>query len=171
MFSLAEAGGTARRASEQKDLAVQARMVDAGLFVQYVTALSRGDEKLALFIRKRFRADMRPAFEAWLATEPMTNPAAPATPFSMSQYVLKEEVQAKKLEGLADQNYRRAESDNNQADMYVLMTVICALVLFLSGIATKLGAFGSRITMLVIASLVLVVSAVIFLTYSVALPG
>ena len=46
------------------------------------------ETSLANFIQKRFRAEFRPAFEAWLATNPFNNPNALPGPLFMPQYKL-----------------------------------------------------------------------------------
>ena len=46
------------------------------------------------FLYLRFREEFLPAVDAWLATEPVTNVAAPKTPFTMSEYLVAERVKA-----------------------------------------------------------------------------
>ena len=74
------------QSSEASTRAGQLTQVDIATFIQWVDADVKGDEKLAQFYRKRFREEFRPAFAAWLAAEPKTNPDAPLTPFAMPQY-------------------------------------------------------------------------------------
>ena len=62
--------------------------IDVALFTQWVDAYARDETELADFYRKRFRTEFRPAFEAWIATRPRTNPNAPLSPFAMPQYKL-----------------------------------------------------------------------------------
>ena len=66
----------------------QLTQVDIATFIQWVDADVKNDEKLARFYRKRFRPEFPPAFAAWIATKPKTNPKAPLTPFAMPQYRL-----------------------------------------------------------------------------------
>ena len=51
--------------------------IDVALFTQWVDAYARDETELADFYRKRFRAEFQPAFQAWVATRPRTNPDAP----------------------------------------------------------------------------------------------
>src|SRR5439155_19739256 len=51
--------------------------IDVALFTQWVDAYARDETELAAFYRKRFRAEFQPAFDAWVATKPRTNPRAP----------------------------------------------------------------------------------------------
>ena len=68
--------------------------IDVALFTQWVDAYARDETELADFYRKRFRAEFQPAFEAWVATKPRTNPDAPLSPFAMPQYKLAATAQA-----------------------------------------------------------------------------
>jgi hypothetical protein len=49
---------------------------------------------LAEFLEERFRDEFRPVFEAWLALNPSENPDAPPTPFTMSEHVIAERIDA-----------------------------------------------------------------------------
>ena len=52
--------------------------VDVATFIQWVDANAHDDEDLADFYEARFRDEFQPAFDAWLATDPLVNPDAPA---------------------------------------------------------------------------------------------
>ena len=43
------------------------------MFFQWVNATETDEGALADFYEARFRPDFRPAFDAWLATDPLTN--------------------------------------------------------------------------------------------------
>ena len=62
--------------------------IDVALFTQWVDAYVREETELADFYRGRFRDEFKPAFQAWVATEPRTNPDAPLSPFAMPEYKL-----------------------------------------------------------------------------------
>lgn len=92
----------------------------------------------------RFRDEFRPAFDAWLATDPFVDPNAPAVPFGLPEYNQKKEqhahslaVRAKELEGLADDAADTTTS-------YVGLTVVFASVLAFSAIALKLKTIRAR---------------------------
>ena len=44
------------------------------MFFQWVNATATGDAELADFYTDRFRPEFRPAFDAWLATDPLDRP-------------------------------------------------------------------------------------------------
>ena len=55
--------------------------VDIATFIQWVDADAHDDEVLTDFYADRFRDEFQPAFDAWLATDPLSNPdAAPIAP-------------------------------------------------------------------------------------------
>ena len=64
-------------------------VIDVGMFLQYVGAIAAGRTDEEAFIYRRFRPEMKRAVDAWLATKPRTNPAAPSSPFAMPQYRLR----------------------------------------------------------------------------------
>ena len=75
-----------RRAAQ--GLAEAQKEVDVATFIQWVDAYAHRETELTTFYERRFRAEFKPAFDAWLATRPLTNPNAPLTPFVMPQYRL-----------------------------------------------------------------------------------
>jgi hypothetical protein len=66
--------------SEAHTRAGQLTQIDIATFIQWSNADLAGDRKQAAFYRKRFRKEFRPAFAAWIATRPFTNPDAPTSP-------------------------------------------------------------------------------------------
>lgn len=115
--------------------------IDVGLFTQYVTAVSEGNTRLADYLRARFRPEFAVAFDAWIATSPLTNPDAPKTPFQMKEYVVAPAVKAQRLEQEAQVDTQKATAANEISDNYVLLVVVFALVLFFAGTGDK---FKSR---------------------------
>src|SRR3954453_11232515 len=73
-------------AARAQGLSQSQTQVDVATFIAWVDADQTGDQTLADFYVNRFRDEFRPAFEAWLATQPFTDPAAPPTPFAMPDY-------------------------------------------------------------------------------------
>jgi hypothetical protein len=118
--------------------------IDVALFTQWVDAYARDETELAAFYRKRFRAEFEPAFDAWVATEPRTNPRAPLSPFAMPEYELAAEAQANRLEATAATFSQRASDYIHRADDYALASVLFAASLFFAGISTRLHARAPR---------------------------
>ncbi len=132
------------QSSEASTRAGQLTQVDIATFIQWVDADVKGDEKLAQFYRKRFREEFRPAFAAWLAAEPKTNPDAPLTPFAMPQYRLATANEAERLNTLAGARSNAAGQANQRADDDILAVVLFATALFFAGISTKLHSLRHR---------------------------
>ncbi len=132
------------QSSEASTRAGQLSQVDIATFIQWVDADVHGDEKLARFYRKRFRKEFRPAFAAWIATEPKTNPDAPLTPFAMPQYRLAKAQESMRLNALAGTYADAAGEANQRADDDILAVVLFATALFFAGISTKVRSLGQR---------------------------
>jgi hypothetical protein len=115
----------------------QSLLYDVELFNQWLNAYSRGETSLANVYQKRFRAEFRPAFEAWLATDPFNNPNAPPGPLSMPQYKLSLQEKANQLETQATKAVEAGLAAAEQSDDYILNTVFLATVLFLTAIAER----------------------------------
>lgn len=128
--------------------------LDVALFMAWVNAASSGNERMQQFYSKRFRPEFRPAFDAWLATEPMTNPQAPATPFD--HYRTQRAQRADDLEEQSKALFAAGHKANHYADGYVLGTVVFAVVLFFCGIVTQFSDFRLRIVLLGIGMLLLI---------------
>ena len=124
--------------SEASTRAGQLTQIDIATFIQWVDADVARDGRLARFYRRRFRKEFRPAFAAWVATSPRTNPTAPLSPFAMRQYRVAEAVQAERLNTAAGVRADAAAEANERSGNYVLAVVLFAVALFFAGMATKL---------------------------------
>ena len=118
--------------------------IDVALFTQWVDAYARDETELAGFYRKRCRAEFRPAFDAWVATKPRTNPRAPLSPFVMPEYKLAATATSDRLEATAATLSQRAGDYIHRADDYALASVLFAASLFFAGISTRLHARAPR---------------------------
>ena len=154
--------GTAARieSSEAATRAGQLTQIDIATFVQWTDAHLTRDDELATFYRHRFRPEFEPAFDAWLATEPFTNPDAPLTPFAMPEYRVSESVRSSELNAQAGQHSDDAESANQRADNYVLAVVMLASALFFAGISTKLHEERQREALLALGWLIFLGTAI-----------
>lgn len=137
----------AARAAENRFAALASRQVqiDVATFIQWVDAHQEHRNALADFYRSRFRDEFKPAFAAWLATDPFGNRSAPKTPFAMPQYRLTASVESQALELRATAASQRAKDANARADDYMLAVVLFASALFFAGISTKLSTHNARL--------------------------
>jgi hypothetical protein len=108
------------------------------------TRRPRGGTNLAGFYRRRFREEFEPAFEAWLATKPFQNQAAPLSPFATRQYRLTAIAEADRLEATATAASQDVKKYIQRADNYTLTVVLFATSLFFAGISTRLRDRTSR---------------------------
>jgi len=138
--------------------------IDVATFIQWVDAHAEGRTALATFYRRRFRPDFEPAFAAWIATKPFTNPAAAPTPFALPGYKLRASEQADRLEARAAVASQQAKDANQHADDYMLAVVLFATALFFAGLSTKLHSTEARVVTLVIGCIVFLGSAIWTLT-------
>jgi hypothetical protein len=134
--------------------------VDVATFTQWVNAYSLKQTKLADFYFKRFRKEFTPAVDAWVATRPLKNPAAPETPFAMPQYRLAARAASERLEAQADGFAAQVLRNIQRASNYVLAVVLFASALFFAGMSTKLTTPRLRVVMLAIGCTVFLLTAI-----------
>src|SRR4051795_7483148 len=124
-------------AARADGLARSQTQVDVATFIAWADADQRGESKIADFYAQRFRDEFRPAFDAWMATEPLTNPDAPETPFVMDEYQVASKTEAEKLDAAAEASSAEVRIDIQRSSNYVLTVVLYAVVLFFAGVSTR----------------------------------
>ena len=147
-ISFSEANAARLESSRASTRAGQLASVDVGVFLEWARAYTEENEELQQFLYDRCRPPMNAAFDAWIATRPLTNPDAPPTPFAMPEYELAEQVEADRLDAVATAAVDRAKESNQRSDNYVLAVVLFASALFFAGISTKLSRQPTRIAVL-----------------------
>jgi hypothetical protein len=137
-----ESGTTNRlrlEAGRAQGLAEAQTQVDLATYIQWVDAYALKRTTLQEFYVMRFREEFKPAFEAWLATRPLTNPNAPLSPFAMPQYRLAATAEYERLDEEAAASSELRDVYIQRQSNYVLAVVLMAVALFLAGMSTKLG--------------------------------
>ena len=124
-------------ASRAQGLAEAQTQVDVATFIAWADADQRGEQELARFYVDRFRDEFQTAFDAWLATEPLSNAEAPPTPFAMQEYQLDSRGQAEQLDAQAEASAAEVRLDIQRSSNYVLTVVLYAIVLFFAGMSTR----------------------------------
>ncbi len=155
-------------AARASGLANAQQQVDVATFMQWVESYARGDAELVTFYRQRFRAEFKPAFNAWIATKPLKTKGAPPTPFAMPQYRLAAREEADRLDRTAEVLATEVRQDIQRASNYVLGVVLFAVALFFAGMSTKLTAVGLRKTLLVLGCVLFVGTVVWIATFPVS---
>ena len=130
------------------NLANAQTQIDVATFIQWVDAYAQQQAELTDFYYRRFRAEFKPAMDAWIATRPLLNPDAPLTPFAMPEYKLESRTTADRLEAQAEASSATARTNVQRATNYVLCVVLFAAVLFFAGMSTKLSSPRMRLILL-----------------------
>jgi hypothetical protein len=125
------------QSAKYANLATQKAALHAALFGQWATAVSAGDTVLADFALQRFPEPLKQATTAWLATSPLTNSAAPATPFEMPEYALPERAESERWEREAAELSEAAQRADEHSTSYLRFTLVFASALFFAGISGK----------------------------------
>ncbi len=165
--SLAKASALRTKANRADLEALQIRTLDSVSFNAWFTAFTAGNANAERLAEKRLRPGYRPAFYAWLATDPAQNPNAPPGPSYMPQYVIPQEVLSKVDDKQADASFAKGSNAGATADKYVRDTVFLATVLFLVGISGHFPLRQGRVALIVVGSLILVFAVIQLL----GLPG
>lgn len=155
-LGLAKASATRTAANRAYQQALTYRVGDAVTFNAWLGAYFSGDKNAQRIAAKRFLPEFRPAFTAWLATHPFTNPNAPPGPQAMPQYHATGAAQATLLDAKADRYYSEGENAAQTADKYIRTTVILASILFLVGISTHFPLLGIRYGLITVAAVLLI---------------
>jgi hypothetical protein len=148
-------------ANRAATLGGQQRIQDLLNFNRWLETSSAGNDELSQLYVRRFRPEFRPAFEAWLAQDPVHNAAATASPLNVPEYHVAELEKADRLEAKGDRSFELAKEATEHADSFIFGTVFFAAVLFFGGISMRFAWFPMRITVLTL--------ALIFLGYGVVL--
>jgi hypothetical protein len=146
-----QASGARTNAAQQRTEANQFRMADLSLFETHINALITDEQDVADFYRERFRPEFVPAYEAWIAEDPFTNPDAPRSPFVMPEYTIAQDANAEELEAKADKLFADGELANTYSDTYTLTTLLFAAVLFFAAVADRFRSARARVSLLVLA--------------------
>jgi hypothetical protein len=150
-------GDAARYRSESiraSDAANSQEIVDVLLFSSWVDAVSKDDLVQAKFLRERFREEFKPAFNSWIAQANTTNPIPAGTPFELPEYALAKNNESARLEEKATATFNSGKDANAYGDLYILNTVLFAIVLFFCGIYTRWDSIRIRMGILIVTLLI-----------------
>jgi hypothetical protein len=136
-------------------LAGQERIYDNDSFDRWLVATLDGKAQAAEFLERRFRDEYRPAFAAWMKTDPFNNAQAPPGPMFMPEYrnAKHEQFLALTKQGTdaADEGTRSGET----GDQYVRITVLLATVLLITAIGQRFRFKSVRVAFMILAWLLL----------------
>ena len=163
-LALARAATARNFASRTQIEGLETKNFDASTFNAWFSAYVAGNTAAMTVAQQRFRPNFLVAFNAWIATDPFTNPSAPKGPTYMPEYVQPELAQTDHLDKEADNLYDEGSTDGEDSDDYVRTTVFLASVLFLVGISGHFRLRAARIGLITVGGAILVTSIVLLLT-------
>lgn len=131
-IAFSEASSARTQAGNSEGQARDARQFDLTIYAQWAVAELSGDEELAAYAEQRFTPALATAFDAWRA-----DGMSETGPFVRAEYVPEGTVEARELTERADRRFAAALTYNQRGDNYSLMTVLFALVLFLTAVAQR----------------------------------
>jgi hypothetical protein len=131
--------------------------VEAQMFSAWLQAEARNDRKLATFYRARFPPSFKPAFNAWIAADPLNNPSAPATPFATSAYRRPGLDQSRAYDREADASFAAGHYANAVSDSFQQSATMLAVALFFAGIGQVFTQKKTRLALIVVAGVVLII--------------
>jgi hypothetical protein len=164
----ARAAATRIKSQQAATRAGQHRIDDLLYFNGWLDARNAGNRQLAAIYRARLRPEFVPAFRAWIAQRPFTNPRAVPGPLYMPQYRSADLTRSARLDAAADELYEEGTAAKGYDDKYILATVFFAAVLFFAGISLRLDWLPLRIAVLGMALVMLVSGCALVLTLPVA---
>ncbi len=158
--SLAKASAARTKANRADLEGLQLRTLDSVSFNAWFTAFTSGNVTAERLAERRLRPGYRPAFHAWLATDPAHNPNAPLGPSYMPEYVIPQEATANADDTTADAEFAKGTEAGSTGDKYVRDTVFLATVLFLVGISSHFPLRQARYGLIGVGALILVFAVV-----------
>jgi hypothetical protein len=159
-IQLAKASADRTRANRFDNDAIVTRTLDSVSFNAWFSAFSVGNKKAEALAVKRLRPGYRPAFNAWLATDPTHNPNAPPGPSYMPNYVIPAATASRAADAAADDAFTKGSDAGETADKYIRDTVFLATVLFLVGISGHFRVTQARLGLIGIGAALLVFSVI-----------
>jgi hypothetical protein len=143
----------------------QQKLYDTTTFGFWLQSKVQADREAADLFVRRFRPEYRPAFAAWLKTDPLQNPKAPAGPLLMPQYHNAAAEQAAAYDERATAAFEQGTKARERGDRYLRNTVLLATVLFLTALAQKFKVPNVRIGLLGVSAVLLVIALFYVVTY------
>ena len=159
-----QASAARTNAAQKHTEANQYRLADLSVFENYIDASLDGDTNLADFYRPRFSDALEPAYEAWIALEPESNPDAPPSPLGMPEYQPPQDQEASDLTARAEAKFAEGEDANNNSDTFTASTLFFASALFFAAISERFEYKRARISLLAFAGVGLIAGVAVAAT-------
>lgn len=138
-------------ATRATTIGYQIMQFDIATFLNWLNATKGNNPTLATFYADRFSPQLRPAFDAWMATDPLDTLDAADDPFQLPEYQVPQLLAAAEYDEAAHEAFAEAERAGATGDAYVLATLLLAIVLFFGGVCTQIGWRPAQLALLGIA--------------------
>jgi hypothetical protein len=149
----------------------QLTLIDVSAFLAWMEAELDDKPKLAEQIRHRVRPEFKPAFEEWLAMNPLHDEGAPPSPFALSSYAVAERQRSEHLAQQAEQLFADGEFANAETGHYMLCSLIFAMALFFAGVGHQFHKWGMQLLMLGASAALIVAGTYRLLVLPTLVPG
>lgn len=164
-ISFSQASTQRIEATRLEGVANRKSTIQVTLFSQWSSAYAAQDTALADFLSARFPEPLATAFPVWMDSDPLTSPAAAASPFDLPEYQIPELTQAKAADALADAKYQQALANNQRGDNYTLLTVAFAAVLFFAAMSGRMRSTRAGDVLLGFGLVLFVVASAFLISY------
>jgi hypothetical protein len=149
-----------RRASMLTLQGMQMATIHTAMFMQVIGAKQQGNEKLAAFYVARFPPELRKAYDAWMAQNPLENASADPHPFVPSLYEFRGAKEAAEASAKAADSLAQSRVAGSVSGQYLANTVLFATVLFFASASGKFEQRRVRFVAFVFATSVFVFAVV-----------
>ena len=133
----------------------QLRLLDVVTFNTWIRLREDKDQDAARLYERRFSPEYKVAFDAWLKTDPFSNPDAPTGPIRMPEYRNALLERSAQLNREATEAFTQGTEAREVAELYVRRTVMLATVLFLTALAQRFKVHRVRVGLLLVAAALL----------------
>lgn len=131
-IAFSQASSARIQAANYEGQARDARQFDLTIYAQWGSATAARQPQVVEYIEERFTPAFVTAFQAWQDGGMQEN-----SPFALDQYVPEGTKEASEWSATADARFDEALEHNQRADNYSLLTVLFALVLFLTAMSQR----------------------------------
>jgi hypothetical protein len=152
-------------ANELVTLGGQQRLLDVSTFNTWIQAKNEGRDELAELYVRRFSNEFKVAFDAWLKTDPFSNPTAPPGPSFMPEYRNPQILQGAATNHEASRIFDEGTAARKQSEEYTGTTVVLATVLFLVALAPRFQSRRVRFALLLLTGALAVYALVTILGF------
>jgi hypothetical protein len=142
-------------AAESLTLGGQQRLLDVSTFNTWIEARNEGRDDLTALYERRFSAEFKEAFDAWIALDPFENPDAPPGPSFMPEYRNALLEEGEELNAESDRLFAEGTESRQQADQYIRTTVVLATVLFLLALSQRFRVWNVRVGVVILAAVLM----------------